>query len=266
MFKAERAVCFVLDPSRSAAVPARTLERVDGGILSVDRYAAYGKFARQVPGMSLALFWAHQRRDFLRVTNDHPALWGWAVQWVQRIGELYELHRSRRSFMDDSASADFIDADAKLRDHVTALVSQCDAELADPQLAMPARKVLRGLKAYWPGLVVFVEHSWLNLDNNIAERALRPAVVGRKNSYGSDSQWSGQLAATLLSVLGTVRLWNLNSRTWLQAYLQACAHAGGKPPDDIDRFIPWRMNPAQMAAMRHAVSTLASAATRHDTS
>ena len=58
VFKAERAVCFVLDPSRSAAVPARTLDGCVGGILSVDRYAAYGKFARGVPGMRLALCWA----------------------------------------------------------------------------------------------------------------------------------------------------------------------------------------------------------------
>jgi len=127
-------------------------------------------------------------------------------------------------------------------------------------LAAPARKVLRVMKSYWPGLVVFVEHPWLDLDNNAAERALRPAVVGRKNYYGSGSQWSGQLAATLLSVLGTVRLWGVNPRTWLQAYLQACAHAGGQPPPDIDGFVPWRMNPAQLAAMRQATTTVVMAA------
>jgi transposase len=266
VFKAERAVCFVLDPSRSSAVPARTLEGADSGILSVDRYAAYRKFARQVPGMSLALCWAHQRRDFLRVANGHPALWGWAVQWVQRVGGLYELHGARRTLMNCTSSAAFIEADARLRDHVALLQQQCDAELADPQLATPARKVLRGLKSYWPGLVVFVEHPWLDLDNNAAERELRPAVVGRKNFYGSGSQWSGQLAATLLSVLGTMRLWSVNPRTWLQAYLQACAQAGGKPPDDIDSFIPWRMKPVQLAAMRLAPSAVASATTTHDTS
>jgi transposase len=121
------------------------------------------------------------------------------------------------------------------------------------------------LRSYWPGLVEFVEHPWLDLDNNAAERALRLAVVGRKNFDGSGSRWSGQLAASMLSVLGTVRLRGLNPRTWLHAYLQACAHAGGKPPDDLDGFVPWRMNAAQLAAMRRAVSTLAAATTAHDT-
>ena len=133
----------------------------------------------------------HQRRDFLRVANDHPPLWDWAVQWVARVGERYELHRARRLLMGDTSAAAFIDADAKLREHVAQLQRQCDWELADPQLAAPARKVLRVTKSYWPGLVVFVEHAWPDLDNNAAERALRPAVVGRKNYCSSGSQWSG---------------------------------------------------------------------------
>ena len=263
VFEAKRAVLFVLDPSRSAAVPTAALAGAQGGILSVDRYAAYRKFARGVPGMRLALCWAHQRRDFLRVANDHPDLWNWAAQWVQHIGRLYELHRARRLGMAAPASVAFIEADARLREHVLVLQQCCDEQVADPELAAPARKVLRVMKSYWPGLVVFVEHPWLDLDNNAAERALRPAVVGRKNYYGSGSQWSGQLAATVLSVLGSMRLWGVNPRTWLQAYLQACARAGGKPPDDIDGFIPWRMTPSQLAAMRQAA---VSAATPNDTS
>ena len=203
VFKAEQAVVYVLDPSRSAAVPGKVLAGADGGILSVDRYAAYRKFARCVPGMRLALCWAHQRRDFLRVANDHPDLWAWAAQWVQHIGQLYELHRLRRQQLGAPTAAVFIAADTQLREHVQRLEQRRDEELADPELASPARKVLKVMKSYWPGLVVFIEHPWLDLDNNAAERALRPAVVGRKNYYGSGSQWSGQLAASVLSVLGT---------------------------------------------------------------
>lgn len=257
VFKAQQAVVYVLDPSRSSAVPGKVLAGADGGLLSVDRYAAYRKFARCVAGMRLALCWAHQRRDFLRVANDHPALWNWAAQWVQLIGQLYALHRLRRQHLGAPTSAVFIEADTQLRELVLLMEQRRDEELADPGLAGPVRKVLKVMKSYWPGLVVFIEFPWLDLDNNAAERALRPAVVGRKNYYGSGSQWSGHLAARVLSVLGTMRLWAVNPRTWLQAYLQACARAGGQPPQDIDAFIPWRMTPAQLAAMRQpAVSAV----------
>jgi transposase len=77
-----------------------------------------------------------------------------------------------------------------------------------------------------------------------------PAVVGRKNFYGSGSQWSGQLAATMMSLLGTVRMWGLNPRLWLRSYLQACAQAGGHAPEDCRRFVPWQMDAAELAALR----------------
>jgi transposase len=110
------------------------------------------------------------------------------------------------------------------------------------------------MRAYWPGLVLFLNHPWLDLDNNASERALRPAVVGRKNFYGSGSPWSGQLAATMMSLLNTVKMWGLNPRLWLASYLQACAQAGGRAPDDWARFVPWQMDVWQLAAMRSATA------------
>lgn len=251
VFKSATVVCFVLDPSRSAKVPAAALQGVTQGILSVDRYGAYRKFARQRPGVNLAICWAHQRRDFLRVANDHPVLWGWAMGWVEQIALLYRLHALRRQHDDNATDqAAFIDTDTQLRALIEVMNVQCQSGLGDVQLAAPARKVLRTMRTYWPGLVLFLDHPWLDLDNNASERALRPAVVGRKNFYGSGSQWSGQLAASMMSLLQTVRLWGLNPRLWLSAYLQACAEAGGRVPDDWARFVPWQMDEAQLAALR----------------
>jgi transposase len=102
------------------------------------------------------------------------------------------------------------------------------------------------------GLVLFLDHPWLDLDNKASERALRPAAVGRKNFYGSGSQCSGQLAASMMSLLKVVKMWGLNSRLWLTSYLQACARAGGQAPDDRGRFVPWQMDERQLAAMRSA--------------
>ena len=77
-------------------------------------------------------------------------------------------------------------------------------------------------------------------------------MVGRKNFYGSASQWSGELAATMFSVLMTMRRWQVNPRTWLSAYLQACAEHGNRPPSNLDAFVPWTMDAARLSAMRAA--------------
>ena len=97
---------------------------------------------------------------------------------------------------------------------------------------------------------MFVNSPWVAMDNNTAERDMRGPVVGRKNFYGSGSVASAQLASTMYSVLATMKLWGLNARTWLTAYLQACADNGNQPPQDINAFLPWQMNAKRLADMR----------------
>ena len=66
--------------------------------------------------------------------------------------------------------------------------------------------------------------------------------MGRKNYYGSGAVWSGRLAALMFSLLQTLCLWRLNPRSWLTAYLTACAEAGGAAPEDVERFLPWHLS------------------------
>jgi transposase len=248
VFQSSSVVHYVLDPSRSAAVPAAELADVQTGVLSCDRYVAYRKLARQRPGIVLAYCWAHQRRDFLKLANDYPDLSAWALGWVGRIGELYQLHALRRE-----AGSDWTLHAARtqqLQRAVQRMASQYEVALTEATLAAPAVKVLKSMKKHWPGLTVCVEYPGVPMDNNAAERALRPAVVARKNFYGSGSQWSGQLTATMLSVLMTAKLWQLNARTWLSAYLQACAEHGNQAPPDVSAFLPWAMDAKRFAEMR----------------
>ena len=106
------------------------------------------------------------------------------------------------------------------------------------------------MQAHWLGLSVFVDLPWVPMDNNVAERDIRGPVVGRKNFYGSGAQWSGELAATMYSVLATLKLWGINARTWLGAYLQACADNDNQAPTDLSAFLPWAMDEARLSTMR----------------
>ncbi len=233
--------------SRTWAVQAE-LGELEGGIISCDRYSAYKKFARLNPGVLLAFCWSHQRRDFLELGNSHPHLLVWATIWVDAIGALYHLNAQRPGA--EPGSAERAGWQAVLERAVQRMSDECEAALADPMLAGPALKVLQSMKNHWPGLTVFVDHPWVPMDNNTAERAARLAVVGRKNFYGSGAQWSGQLAATMYSLLMTAKLWGLNARTWLSGYLQACADNGNHAPPDIHAFVPWAMDDARLATLR----------------
>ena len=249
VFHSSAVVHYVLNESRSAAVIDAELAGVEHGIISCDRYSAYKKFARLHPGVMLAFCWAHVRRDLLELANSYPDLSAWAFAGVDAIGALYHLNGLR--LQAPEGSAERAAHHRQLEQAVQGMAQQRDLTLADPLLlATPAAKVLQSMAVHWGGLTVFVNHPWIPMDNNTAESDMRGPVVGRKNFYGSSSRWSGQLAATMYSLMMTLRLWKINARTWLGAYLQACVDNGNRAPADLDLFLPWAMGQARLEAMR----------------
>lgn len=248
VFHSRSVVHYVLDSTRAAQVIQTELAGVDQGIISCDRYSGYKRFARLNPGVALAYCWAHQRRDFLDLANSYPDQTPWALTWVDAIGELYRLNGSRLEFQGASAGRDA--AQNALQQAVSDMADACAASVADHELFPPAAKVLQSMQVHWSGLTVFVNSPWVPMDNNTAERDMRGPVVGRKNFYGSGSEGSGELAAQMYSLMATLRLWGINARTWLGAYLQACADNANHPPSDLAPFLPWTMDTKRLAAMR----------------
>jgi transposase len=247
VFAGEDSVVYQLDPSRSRHVPQGHFPKDASGVLMVDRYAAY-KAMRQVKegGLRLAFCWAHVRRDFVRLGKAYPELKPWAVAWLRLIRELYRLYRARRNC--PPASPAYQSADTALRAHLLVMQQQRDSELAEANLRAPCRKVLTSLAEHWSGLTLFLDDPRIPLDNNYGERLMRNPALGRKNYYGSGAEWSGRLAMMMFSILATLQLWNINPRLWLQAYLQACAEAGGKPPSNAESYLPWNLSAEQRAA------------------
>jgi transposase len=249
VLSAEVAV-FTLAAGRSHEVAEEVLGDDAAGIFNADRYSAYPAMKQVKSGqITLALCWAHQRRDFIELERGRPELNAWVSGWLARISTLYRLNAARREVWQQDQLA-FAAADQELRTEVAALVQACEQEQQQAALDPECRKVLESLSMHWAGLTVFVEHPEVPLDNNAAERAERGPVVGRKNYYGRGAVWSGQLAAMLFSVFQTLELWGLNAERWLTRYLTACAENGGRAPADLQPWLPWHMTEAQRAGLK----------------
>jgi transposase len=249
-FQSALAIAFELDPSRSHRVPDGHFQGVEGGILLVDRYAGYKAMDLVKEGtLRLAFCWAHVRRDFIGVAKNWPKLAGWSLEWLLEIRELYHLNRQRMLFR--QAPTAFAAHDRRLRDAVAAVAAKRDEQLGPRNLHPACRKTLESLNEHWKGLTLFVAHPDVPMDNNRTERTQRGPVVGRKNYYGSGALWSGKLAAMLFSLFATLRLHEINPRQWLTAYLEACAAAGGKAPQNAADFLPWNL-PAEAKEAMHA--------------
>jgi transposase len=236
-------VVYLLEPTRSAKVPKNHLPDHPEGIINADRYAAYLALGEKI---FVAFCWSHVRRDFVRVQDGYRTLTPWAQSWITRINELFALNDHRVSVLSDPAA--FPAADQAVRQAVEAMARQRDQELTDPHLHPAARKALESLRRHWAGCILFVEHPEIPMDNNESERRLREPALGRKNYYGSGSIWSGALTAICFTLFQTLLKNHLDPKKWLSAYFEACALHGGRPPEDLDAFLPWNLSPEQREA------------------
>ena len=265
-------IYYQIAPTRSTTVP---LDHFSGLIAAkvivvCDRYSAYKKLARLNPAIILAFCWAHVRRDFLEVANGFPTVKEWALNWVEEIGTLYHLNNQRLTHWQEALPLTqqnelFQVGQNRLEHRVEQMKERCELLLQADRIATSSprptgkkgeilpglrpgelhseqRQALTSLQNHWYGLIVFVTHPEVPMDNNFAEQAIRNPVVGRKNYYGSGSIWSSELAAMMFSLLQTTLLWNINPHHWLQEYLTACANNGGTAPADLTPFLPWGMN------------------------
>ena len=93
------------------------------------------------------------------------------------------------------------------------VITEANKQLENETLEKQARKLLESLNRHWDGLTVFLDFPDIPMDNNRAENGLRKPVVGRKNYYGCGSIWSSVLLAEMLSIFGTLGLWDINRIT-----------------------------------------------------
>ena len=236
---------YLLDPSRSGAVPKNFLGEKPEGVISADRYSAYKPLLSSL--LFIAFCWAHVRRDFVSIRDGYPKLRGWAEAWVERINALFHVNAERIAAQADAKT--FCEHDQTLRDAMDAMAKLRDEQLADETLDDAARKALESMKNHWDGLSIFVDRPDIPMDNNRAERGIRNPVIGRKNYYGSGAVWSGMLSVMLFTLFQTLEMNHIDSHKFLLSYFDACARNKGHPPEHLDDFVPWQARQEQKEAV-----------------
>jgi transposase len=239
VFIAEDTVVFRRDPTRSNTVldthfGITTADREAGAlpderrlVLSSDFFVVYQSLAR-LDGVEALWCWAHIRRYFLRAGDAHPYLNSWRDAWVARIADLSVAHKAMATA--EVASPEHHAAVAAFEQALAVIDTVRRQQATGPDLHPGAAKVLATLDREGDGLARHRDFPDAALDNNQSERALRGPVVGRKNYYGSHTEWSAHLAARVWTITATAERHSLEPLTYLTDYLNACAQADGKPP------------------------------------
>ena len=210
-------VVFDFQMSRGRAGPREFLSGFQG-ILQSDGYSVYDQLGT---GIVYAACLAHVRRKFHDahlLSPEDPV----PRELVERIAQIYAVEAEAAS---GSAPPEVRGALRQERSRPL-MKSLKERVIAVRQEVLP-QSVLGKACDYalgqWPRLEVFLEHGQVEVDNNWAENALRPIVLGRKNFLHIGSEWAGPRLAALWSVYGTCRRLGINTRAYLRDVLPRLA-------------------------------------------
>jgi transposase len=185
---------FRIAASRGSHVIKSLLGEDYRGTLGTDRYAAYAWLDvafRQV-------CWAHLARDFRALVDRGGTARPLGTAALALVHQLFTAwHQFRTGTLD---RVELQAAIGRVEDAMAALLHP-GQDNPDPQAAGLCRALLR----LWPALWTFAEVDGVEPTNNAAERALRPAVLWRKGSFGTRSDAGARFVERLLTVTATCK-------------------------------------------------------------
>ncbi len=232
-------------PTRRGEVAARFLRGWSGWLVT-DGYAPYFSLRNGGEVRNVACL-VHIRRRFAEAVKaaggDSKARGADAVALAARR-RIDAMFAADSRFDDAAAAGDHearrIGRERELRPLMEEFLEWARARRLEAVPRMGLAVALDYAIKYWPHAMAALEDGRLPLDNNLAERGIKPFVIGRKNFLFSDTPRGAEASAGMYSVVVTAKANGLNPRKYVQWLLEEMPNAAD--PDDpayLDSLMPW---------------------------
>jgi transposase len=236
-------VLYRYSPTRSGDVPREVLEGFRG-YLQTDAFSAYAGLDGQV---RLVGCFAHVHRNFVKVINARGKTGkkpGSAEVALDYIRELYALEKAAHK-QELSAPERCLFRKDKAEVILRGFKAWMDQQvlLTPPQGLLG--KALSYARNHWHKLARYLENGHITPDNNAAENAIRPFVIGRKNWLFAGHPNGAHAGATLFSLIETAKACGLEPYAYLRYLFERLPSA--QSTEDYQVLLPQRLNPAQLA-------------------
>jgi transposase len=209
------------------------------GILQADAYKGYGKlYAPGADGtvqFKEAACWAHLRRDFhdLWIGTKSQI----AREALDRIGALYDIESQ---ITGKTAQIRLAARQAQSKPKVEAFHAWAQTQLTKLPGKNDLANAFRYALARWPAFCLFLEDGRVAIDNNSAERALRPIGIGRKNWLFAGADTGAETLARAMTIIETAKMNGLNPQTYLADVLE---RINDHKINRLDELLPWNWAP-----------------------
>lgn len=229
------AVIFHYSPTRSGDV-AKALLRDYSGHLMADAYSGYDAVCEEnkiIRGGCLV----HARRKFTEAKAVQPkGKAGKADEALSLIGKLYRIEAVAKDWSDD-ARLQIRQKESK--PIIDKLKIWLDKSLSGVLPESAIGKALGYLHNQWASFIVFLQDGGYPIDNNPAENAIRPFVIGRKAWLFATSQRGAQASANLYSLTESAKLNDIEPYAYLQRVFTDLPNATCL--EDIEKLLPWNV-------------------------
>ena len=175
---------------------------------------------------------AHVRRKFVDVfASQGNAI---AEVAIRRIAELYAVEKEARG---KSADERVAVRQARAKPIFDDLEAWLHAQLPKISGKSPLAQAIRYALGRMPKARPYLGNGHLELDNNTAERAVKPVAIGRKNWMFAGSEGGGKAMAIAFTLIETAKLNNVDPQAWLTWVLSQIAD---HKITRLDELLPWR--------------------------
>jgi transposase len=234
--KHQRIILFDYDPSRGGEVADALIEGCSGYLQS-DGYQAYEGASARASLVHVGCF-AHSRRRFFEALKALPNAQrkqaSAAHEAVRRIDALYLIERQIKDLSDEERTRIRTQEAAPQLESLREWATQMQHE------TMPSGKLgeaLGYLITQWPKLARYVEDPRLAIDTNLAENAIRPFALGRRNWLFADTVKGAKASAALYSIVSTARANGLEPYAYLRRLFAELPQA--KTVEDFEAMLPF---------------------------
>jgi transposase len=220
------------------------------GVLHSDKYGAYEALANRKI-LIWCPCWAHIRRKFVEAESGDPVFRSWVLR---QIRYLFMLERVAWARSEEERLRIRQEKEIPIIDR---LIKAIKDKLINGKI-LPKSKFKEAI-GYFCGLIPhlknYTQHAWARIDNNVAERAVRPLAIGRKNWLFVGNEDGGEAAGIILSLIQSCRAVGVNPREYLEDVMRRLMAHNSKQLHELlpDQWLKARNKPP---AIQHTLQNI----------
>ncbi len=232
----EAVVVFHYDPSRGRDVPQLLLGDYAGALM-VDGYDGYEAVCK-AQGLQRLGCWAHARRKFVEAQRLQPK--GKTGKADQALALINKLYRIERTLKEADATTRYGERQRQAQPVIDKLRRWLDRSRSTTAPGTALGKAVIYLDNQWSRLIGYLDDGAYPIDNNRAENAIRPFVIGRKNWLFCQSMRGARASANLYSIIETAKANGIDPCAYLKRVFTLLPQA--QNVDDIAALLPGNFN------------------------